>query len=229
MSRFGLCDWFRSIYFRFGATTDSRWRREVPVFLEGSYVFGADRLDVVLRPVEHSCMERSIVADSELVPGGAKRSRRWHTVEEKRRIVEETLVSGASVSQVARLHGVNANQVFQWRRQYQAGDLVVAEGDAPKLLPVIATDSSEVVPSDEPAESHGGSIHIEFPGRALVTIEAGVDPTLLATPLSSIDNGRSLTFDSIALINATSIAAMSLRLRNLGHRPSTARPPVTKQ
>jgi len=57
-------------------------------------------------------MERSIVADSELVPGGAKRNRRWHSVEEKRRIVEETLVSGASVSQVARLNGVNANQMF---------------------------------------------------------------------------------------------------------------------
>ena len=64
-------------------------------------MFGADRLDVVLRPVDDSCMERSIVADSELVPRGAKRNRRWHTVEEKRRIVEETLVSGASVSQVA--------------------------------------------------------------------------------------------------------------------------------
>jgi transposase len=58
-------------------------------------------------------MERSIVADSELVGGRAERSRRWRTVEEKRRIVEETLAPGASVSQVARLHGVKANQVFQ--------------------------------------------------------------------------------------------------------------------
>ncbi len=30
---------------------------------------------------------------------------------EKRRIVEETLQPGASVAQVARAHGVNANQV----------------------------------------------------------------------------------------------------------------------
>lgn len=149
-------------------------------------MFGADRLDVVLMPVDDACMERSIVADSELVPGGAKRTRRWHTVEEKRRIVEETLISGASVSQVARLHGVNANQVFQWRRQYQAGDLVIGAGDAPKLLPVIVSDSSEVVPSEEPAESRGGSIHVEFPGRALVTIEAGVDPTLASAVLERL-------------------------------------------
>jgi transposase len=131
-------------------------------------------------------MERSIVADSELVSGGAKRGRRWHTVEEKRRIVEETLVSGASVSQVARMHGVNANQVFQWRRQYQAGDLAIAGGDAPKLLPIIVSDSSEVAPIDEPAESRGGSIHVEFPGRVLVTIEAGVDPALASAVLERL-------------------------------------------
>ena len=149
-------------------------------------MFGADRLDVVLGPVDDSCMERRIVTDSELVPGGAKRNRRWHTVEEKRRIVEETLASGASVSQVARSHGVNANQLFQWRRQYQAGDLVIARGDAPKLLPVVVTGSSEVVSSDEPVERRGGSIHIEFPGRVLVTIEPGADLALASAVLERL-------------------------------------------
>ncbi len=42
--------------------------------------------------------------------------RRWRSVAEKRRIVELTLVPGASVALVARTHGVNANQVFKWRR-----------------------------------------------------------------------------------------------------------------
>ena len=40
---------------------------------------------------------------------------------EKRRIVEETLEPEASVARVARAHGVNANQVFHWRRQYRQG------------------------------------------------------------------------------------------------------------
>ena len=45
-------------------------------------MFGADRLDVVLMPVDDACMERSIVADSELVPeepsvlGGGTRLKR---------------------------------------------------------------------------------------------------------------------------------------------------------
>jgi transposase len=45
-------------------------------------------------------------------------------VEEKRRIVEQTLRAGASVTVVARAHGVNRDQVFHWRRQYREGRLV---------------------------------------------------------------------------------------------------------
>jgi transposase len=126
-------------------------------------------------------MEQSIVKDSGQVGGRGERTRRWRTVEEKRRIVEETLVPGASVAQVARLHGVNANQVFQWRRQYQAGDLAFPDSADPHLLPVIVSDGAEEAAAKEvSAESRCASIHIEFPGRALVTIEAGVDSALAA-------------------------------------------------
>ena len=40
-----------------------------------------------------------------------------------RRIVEETLVRGASVAAIARNHDVNANLVFGWRRLYKKGVL----------------------------------------------------------------------------------------------------------
>jgi hypothetical protein len=63
---------------------------------------------------------------------------------------------------------------------------VIAGRDAPKLLPVVVTDSSEVVPTNEPSESGGGSIHIEFPGRVLVTIEPGVDPALASAVLERL-------------------------------------------
>jgi transposase len=42
--------------------------------------------------------------------------RRQRSIEEKRRIVEETLAAGASVARVARRHAVNANQVFTGAR-----------------------------------------------------------------------------------------------------------------
>ena len=134
----------------------------------------------MVEEVDDACMEQSIVGDSELVGGRAERRRRWRTVEEKRRIVEETLAPGSSVSQVARLHGVNANQVFQWRRQYEAGDLAVPSTDGPKLLPVIVSDAEEQAPEPDSAERHCASIHIELPGRALISIEAGIEPALAA-------------------------------------------------
>src|SRR5450755_2000217 len=67
--------------------------------------------------------------------------RQMRTVEEKRRIVEETLAEGASVARVARAHGVNANQVFGWRRLYCAGRLGGAS-PAVKLLSVRVSEST---------------------------------------------------------------------------------------
>src|SRR5438552_2173426 len=64
--------------------------------------------------------------------------RRRRSLEEKRRIVEETLESGASVARVARRHAVNANQVFYWRKKYREGRL--GKNQSSKLLPVTLSD-----------------------------------------------------------------------------------------
>lgn len=51
---------------------------------------------------------------SETIEGGREPGKQSRcTADEKRRIVEATLVAGASIARVAREHGVNANQVFQ--------------------------------------------------------------------------------------------------------------------
>jgi transposase len=63
------------------------------------------------------------------------RKRLFRSVAEKRRIVEETWEPDASVAKVARSHGVNANQVFAWRRRYRQG--LLGEGrETANLLPV---------------------------------------------------------------------------------------------
>jgi transposase-like protein len=67
------------------------------------------------------------------------RKRLRRTREEKRRIVEATFVPGASIARVAREHGVNANQVFQWRHEYRKGALGVRQQAQSKLLPVTVT------------------------------------------------------------------------------------------
>jgi transposase len=58
--------------------------------------------------------------------------RRFRPLEEKRRIVEETLAEGASVARIAGAHGVNTNLVFNWRRLYEAGRL---GGSGPSCCP----------------------------------------------------------------------------------------------
>ena len=42
---------------------------------------------------------------------------------EKRRVVELTLGTGASVDAIAREHNVHPNSLYQWRRLYRAGEL----------------------------------------------------------------------------------------------------------
>src|SRR5258708_2872358 len=66
--------------------------------------------------------------------------RRW-PVGEKCRIVEHTLKPGASVARVALEHGVNANQVFSWRRQYLQGLLSQRNAEPVKLLPVHVSEA----------------------------------------------------------------------------------------
>lgn len=107
---------------------------------------------------------------------GAPPKRERRSVATKRKIVEETLVPGASVARVARTNGVNANQVFSWRRLYLAGRL----GDPPrstKLLPVTLSASAE---APEPAEP--GTIHIKL-AQAQIRIEGSADVRLLRTVL----------------------------------------------
>ena len=71
-----------------------------------------------------------------------KRQRR--SPELKRQIVQETLAPGASVARVARAHGVNANQVFTWRRQYRQGLLEASDRVTAGLLAVRVADPEPV-------------------------------------------------------------------------------------
>lgn len=114
-----------------------------------------------------------------------ERPRRRRSAEERRLIVEETFEDGASVARVARKHGINANQVFQWRRLYREGRLSVERSCGTHLLPVTISDGTgrTLAGSGDPG---AGAIHIELPGRALVSIEGRVDPSLVRSVLESL-------------------------------------------
>ena len=125
------------------------------------------------------------MSDTVAVEAAAPSLRRLRrTREEKRRIVEATFVPGASIARVAREHGVNANQVFQWRHEYRKGALGVRQQAQSKLLPVTVT--AEPMSGMALAAAPAGSIHIELPGRAVISVEAGVDPELVRAVLGSL-------------------------------------------
>ena len=87
--------------------------------------------------------------------------------------------SEASVAEVACERGFDTNQVFEWRRAFKRGEL---EDSHSTLLPVTvstlfeANKASELVPHQAPHA--GGSIHIKFPGRALIHVERSAEPDL---------------------------------------------------
>lgn len=96
-------------------------------------------------------------------------------------MVQETLAPGASVAIIARRHGVNANQLFSWRRQYRRGVLELVNAppcEESALVPIA------VAPIDAPQEQRGnvaneaqnaGRIDIEFSGGRRVTVWGQAD------------------------------------------------------
>ena len=117
------------------------------------------------------------------------RKRRMRSKLERRQVVEETLRPGApSVAVIARSHGVNANQVFSWRKLYHAGRLN-DEAHATELLPVRISENSrpEYLSVEQPtvAPVASGVIRIEI-SRVRVRIEGAVDPATLRTILEQL-------------------------------------------
>jgi transposase len=128
----------------------------------------------------------------------AKRRRR--SVQERRRIVEETLAPGASVARIARAYGVNANQVFYWRTLYRRGRLGAPAAETALLPVTIAEKPVSAVPAGAsvalaPAEcestpsqaqhSASSTIHIQLP-NAQLRIEGSADASTLRVVLEAL-------------------------------------------
>jgi transposase len=113
----------------------------------------------------------------------AAKARQRRSLAEKQQIVEETLVPGRSVAAVARAHGINANQIFAWRRLYQSGQLVDRRSRATlhstaRLLPVAVMEEPLAPAVAIPSGAAPGAIHIQFP-QAQLRVEGVVDATTL--------------------------------------------------
>ena len=128
------------------------------------------------------------------VLGGVERRRRWSS-DEKMRLIEETLVAGAKVSEVARRNGISASLLFTWRRQARAIEAPSAVVPRFAAAQIVGPDPREVAkpPSDEPLQSRpatsgrSGLIEISLGGNRRVRVDANVDAAALARVLDVLE------------------------------------------
>lgn len=125
-----------------------------------------------------------------IIAGADRRPYQRHTLTFKRELVALTLVPGASVARLAREHGVNANQVFSWRKLYREGRLGTANSGEVRLLPVDVapttmaegTKLGEAGPQGQPCS---GRLRIEC-AQAHLIIEGSPDAQALRVVLEHL-------------------------------------------
>jgi transposase len=120
---------------------------------------------------------------------GPERRRRW-SLEEKLRILAQSVAPGSSPSLVCRLHGISSGQLYTWRRQFRTGELT---GFAPvRLAPPVeelprAAAPVDPVPTlaetDRPAD---GIIEVELPSGVKLRLTGAVDEMGLRRVLAAL-------------------------------------------
>jgi transposase len=107
--------------------------------------------------------------------------RRHRTVEEKIRIVEEALQAGASNAEVARRHGLNANLLFNWRRQYERGLLATRTRRVRgrRLVPIKLLEAKSSASTAMSAPRLPTALRVEFPSGIQLHVSGGTDVALL--------------------------------------------------
>jgi transposase len=126
------------------------------------------------------------------VINGALGRRRW-SIDERARILEETLAPGSVVSAVARRHGLTPQQVFTWRREARRG----REAEAPpSFVPaVISPEAMAKKPAPAqpphrrarraPLRRREAAIELEASG-VTVRIGDGASPATIAAVIGAL-------------------------------------------
>ena len=103
----------------------------------------------------------------EVITGGTGR-RRW-TVDEKARIVAETLVPSAVVSVIARRYGLTPQQLFAWRREARKRTAPTADL-LPGFVPAVVDLAEPRIATRSRKRTAAAAIELEIGG---VTMRVG--------------------------------------------------------
>ena len=129
---------------------------------------------------------------------GTRKGRLNYDAGFKQQLARASCEAGVSIARLALEHGLNANMVHKWRRQYLAALAPQAQPVSVQFLPVTLTPvetagadqpspapSARAVKQASPRQSASvaGTIGIKF-GGAIVRIDGLVDTSMLAAVLS---------------------------------------------
>ncbi len=113
--------------------------------------------------------------------GGERRRRTW-SADQKQRIIAESFAPGASVAEVARRYGLNANMLFTWRRRERAD--VNDVGKTVSIVPVRVVEATSTATATAPASM--GRMEIVLVGGERILVGADVDATALARIIEAL-------------------------------------------
>jgi transposase len=130
----------------------------------------------------------------ELITGTGRRRR--FSDDDKARIIEETLVPGAVVSDVARRHGLSPRQLFTWRREARRRPVTRAPEAAPVFVPAViqeVTGDGEAKTNRKAARRRrgrqtSGIIEVEIDG-VTVRVGNGADAKTVAAVIRALKAG----------------------------------------
>jgi transposase len=118
-------------------------------------------------------------AQSNIKPEAVAAKRRKWSTEGRRRIVQASLKSGTTVDAVARIYGVNASQIYAWRKQHRQR---MQESKRAALLPVQMTEGAQIAVPKAEQES---SLVIEGRG-ARVSVSGHIEEAVIRTVLECL-------------------------------------------
>ena len=149
--------------------------------------------------LDHTLKSDATASRLEVITGTGRR--RWFSKDDKARIVEETLVPGAVVSEIARRHGLTPQQVFTWRRQ--ARQLRTTKADEPQFVPAVVDAMAPVAvagherktvrrkakPDVRARRCDAGGIEIEAEG-VTIRVDRGADMAMIAAIVHALKAPR---------------------------------------
>lgn len=124
-------------------------------------------------------------------------TRRSWSKEQKQGIVVEVDVGGATLSEVARRHGIHASLLFRWRKvlgSVMSAPPIDAEPatstvTAPRFVPVmLPAPVAPPAPTPIPIPAKPGTIEIVLDGRRTVRVGADVDTGALVRIIDALES-----------------------------------------